>query len=146
ALEQWPARVEFRQRLRLCEIHARLARRYQDKSFKAVLLRLPRDKALEVYDELLERIETHYVEPGAMGPLLRRGLDTLEVALRDPAFLDANAPGASAERVQWLRDSYRQRRNRLAARDRNEAKAHVVAACDLAGKALGVGPAAIVLE
>src|SRR5262245_59489394 len=32
ALEQWPERTDFRHRLRLCESHYRLTRRYQDRS------------------------------------------------------------------------------------------------------------------
>ena len=62
ALEQWPGRVEFRHRLRLCETHYKLVRRYQDRSFREVLLPLSRDQALALYDEVLERIELHYVE------------------------------------------------------------------------------------
>jgi carboxyl-terminal processing protease len=93
ALEQWPSRSEFGRRRRLCESHCKLVRRYQDQSFRKVLLRLPRQKAMDLYDELLDRIETHYVDPVSLEPLVRRGLDNMEVALRDPAFLDTNAPG-----------------------------------------------------
>src|SRR5262249_24468909 len=143
ALEQWPAHSEFRHRLRLCEIHSTLVRRYQDRSFRNVLLRLPTDRALELYDEVLERIETHYVEPVSLEPLVRRGLDNLEVALRDPAFLQVHAADAPAERVQWLRDSYRSRREHVRARNREEAKAQVLSACDLARKALGIGSTAV---
>ena len=50
---------------------------------------------MELYDELLDRIETHYVDPVSLEPLVRRGLDNMEVALRDPAFLGTNAPGAT---------------------------------------------------
>lgn len=146
ALHQWPARTDFRHRLRLCEIHSKLVRRYQDKSFNAVLLKLPRDKALGLYDELLDRIATHYVEPVAMEPLLRRGFDNLEVALRDPTFLQANAPGAETARVLWLRDAYRKQRSVVKARDHAEARHQVASACDLAQKALGVNPAAVALE
>ena len=44
ALSKEPARTELRHRLRLCESHYRLNRRYQDQSFRNVLLRLPRDQ------------------------------------------------------------------------------------------------------
>src|SRR5205807_2260245 len=115
ALIHWPDRSEFRHRLRLCQIHSKLARRYQDRSFRNVLLRLPNDRALALYDELLERIESHYVEPVSFEPLLRHGLDNLEVALRDPSFLGTNAPNASPERVKWLRDAYRLKREQVAA-------------------------------
>jgi carboxyl-terminal processing protease len=146
ALEQWPARTEFRHRLRLCEIHYKLARRYQDLSFKNVLLRLPQDKALDLFDELLDRIQNHYVEAVALEPLLRHGLDNLEVALRDPAFLQANAKQASAEQVKALRESFRQQRDGLAARDRDDAKAQVSASCELARRSLSLNPTAVILE
>src|SRR3954451_23026551 len=99
AIESWPSRREFNHRRLLCETHYKLIRRYQDQSFRNVLLRLPRDKALALYDELLERIETHYVDPVPLEPMVRRGLDNLEVALRDPEFLKANGSPSAPERV-----------------------------------------------
>jgi carboxyl-terminal processing protease len=146
ALEVWPDRAVFRHRLRLCESHYKLGRRYQDPSFKKVLLHLPRERVLELYDELLERIETHYVEPVELEPLLRKGLDNLEVALRDPVFLTANAPKAAPERVLWLRDALRAQRERVGAKDRQQARAWVVSACDLGARGVGLPPAAVVLE
>src|SRR5579875_589423 len=52
ALEQWPSRSDFGHRLRLCEMHFRIVRRYQDRSFREVLLKLPREKAMELFEEL----------------------------------------------------------------------------------------------
>ncbi len=64
-----PPAVDLRHRLRLCESHYRLGKRYQDRSFREVLLRLPREQALELLDEILERIESNYVEPVGTGSL-----------------------------------------------------------------------------
>src|SRR6185312_13223157 len=142
ALELWPSRTEFNHRRRLCETHYRLVRRYQDQSFRKVLLRLPREKALDLYGEILERIETHYVDPVPLAPLLRRGFDNLEVALRDPAFLQANLGETSSERVEWLRQALRGQRGRLPeGLNRAAARERVLAACELADRALGLGPA-----
>ena len=105
AQELWPSRREFKDRRRLCELHYRVVRRYQDQSFRNVLLRLPRDKALELYDEILDRIASFYVDPVPLEPLIRWGLDNMEVCLRDPAFLRTNAANATPERINWLRDS-----------------------------------------
>ena len=146
ALERWPSRTDFRHRLRLCELHYKLARRYQDRSFRAVLLKLPRDRALALFDELIERIQTHYVDDVEVAPLLRHGLDNLEVALRDPVYLRTNAPGASADRVLWLRDAFARQRAQIVARTRAEARAQVEAACALGQQALGLEPAAVILE
>src|SRR4051812_6822734 len=148
AKDKWPSRPEFKQRLRLAEMHARLVRRYQDSSFRNVLLRLDRDKAFDLFDELIERIESHYVDAVPLEPLVRRGFDNLEVALRDPrfAFLSLNAPGARPERVAWLREQLRARRDRLAVPDRETARDQVLAAADLARQALSIPASAVILE
>jgi carboxyl-terminal processing protease len=149
ACERWPSRTVFDHRRRLCESHYRLSRRYQDQSFRNVLLRLPRETALELYDEILGRIETHYVDPVSLKPMVCRGLDNMEVALRDPYFLKINGGVGQPDRVDWLRDALRRRRDRVvqaAFRDRSEARAEVLAACELARKALNLGPAPVILE
>ena len=146
ALIRWPSRSEFGHRRRLCETHYRIVRRYQDQSFRTVLLKLPKDRALAVYDELLDRIETHYVDPVPLEPLVRRGLDNLEVALRDPNFLRTNVGETAPERVLLLREALRRQRVSSVIPDRASAKAQVLAACDVAGQAIGLGDAAVILE
>ena len=145
-LKSRPDLPDARQRLRLCESHYKLNRRYNDKSFRDVLLRLSAGKAFELYDELLERIETHYVERVALEPLLRHGLDNLEIALRDPSFLKANAPTADPAKVKALRETLRGQRGKVVARDRNQARALVLWACNEARSAAGVSTSAVVLE
>jgi carboxyl-terminal processing protease len=147
ALEQWPSHTDFSHRRLLCETHYKITRRYQDQSFRNVLLRLPREKVLALYEEVLERIETHYVDPVAFEPLVRRGLDNLEVALRDPVFLAPNVPGqVSATRVAWLREMLGERRKQLVVPDRRAARTEVIAALDLADQAIRLNPAAVALE
>lgn len=146
ALDQWPSRGEFVHRRLLCQTHYRLVRRYQDQSFRNVLLKLPRDRALALYDEVLERIESHYVDPAPLDPLVRRGLDNLEVALRDPNFLKSNVGEVSPDRVLWLREALKRQRLRISVPDREVAHSQVLAACDLARQAIGLGDAAVILE
>lgn len=146
ALKVWPSRTDFAHRRRLCEIHHKLVRRYQDLSFRKVLLRLDKAQALALYEELIDRIQSNYVDSVEFGPLLRRGLDNMEVALRDPTFLAPNAPGAQQSRVDWLRNALRSRRNRLAVVDRDGARAEVEAAIGLGQRALNLPPAAVALE
>ena len=141
-----PDRSDLRQRLRLCESHYKLGRRYNDVSFRNVLLRLSADKALELFDELLERIESHYVERVALEPMLRHGLDNLEIALRDPAFLKQNAPSADPARIKTLRETLRGKRMTIVARNRDEARAFVIWACGESRSMAGIGAAAVALE
>jgi carboxyl-terminal processing protease len=146
ALENWPSRTEFTHRLRLCEIHYKLVRRYQDRSFRDVLLKLSRDKAVELYDELVDRIETHYVDRARLEPMIRRGYDNLEVALRDPNFLKHNTTTNEAANITWLRQSLRARRDALEIPSRDIARGEIFEACELARRGLGINDAPIILE
>ncbi|CAN5620392.1 S41 family peptidase [soil metagenome] len=146
ALELWPSRSDFRHRLRLCESHYRLNRRYQDRSFRESLLALPREDVLALYQEVIERIDSYYVEPVAMTGLLRQGYDNLEVALRDETFQKAHGLTNQADRVKWLREAFSSQRARVSARTPKEARAWVEAACDLGRQALDLPASAIALE
>ncbi len=146
ALERWPSRVDFSRRLRLCKIHFSLHRRYTDTSFRAVLLRLPHEQVVDLYDEVLERIQSNYVDEVPFEPLVRNGLDNLEVALRDPYFVKTNAPGSTPERVNVLRDSLRQHRARLSVPDRSSAIRVALASSELARQGIGMALTPVVLE
>jgi carboxyl-terminal processing protease len=146
AVERWPDQPQFSQRKRLCESHYRLGRRYQDQSFRKVLLQLPREKAVALYDEILERIDLNYVDMVPLEPLLRRGYDNMEVALRDPAFFKANQASSAADRVAWLRQALSTRRASLVVPDRQAAHEQLIAVLGLAQKALGLKAAPVALE
>jgi carboxyl-terminal processing protease len=146
ALERWPSRVDFGRRLRLCEIHFKITRRYLDTSFRNILLRLPPEQAADLYDEVLERIETNYVDPVPLEPLVRNGLDNLEVALRDAVFVKTNAPAATPERVNLLRDALRQYRARLSVADRPAAIRLALTSGELARQAIGMNATPVLLE
>ena len=146
AIERWPSRVEFSRRLRLCEIHFKLLRRYSDTSFRNVLLALPQDQAAQLYDEVLERIQSNYVDSVPIEPLVRHGLDNLEVALRDPVFLKANAPTAEADRVTRLRELLRQYRAALAVPNRTDAIRMAMTCSELGRQSIGMGATPVLLE
>ena len=145
---KWPSRTDFKQRLHLCEMHLRLARRYGDQSFRNVLLRLSRDKSLDLFDEMIERIQSFYVDDVPLEPLFRRGLDNLEVALRDPnfAFLKLNAPAATPEQLAYLRDQIRYRRDVLLVPNPDSARRQITEVCNLTRQSAGIPAAAVVLE
>lgn len=146
ALERWPSKIDFARRLRLCELHFKLIRRYQDVSFRSVLLRLPREQAIELYAEVLERVQDHYVDPVPLQPLVRHGLDNLEVALRDPVFIKTNLGKAAPERVTWLRDQFREMRANIRVADRDAAVRLALAACETAHQAVEMPPTPVLLE
>jgi carboxyl-terminal processing protease len=146
AVERWPSHGDFRRRLNLCEIHFKLNRRYSDVSFRNILLRLPHEQAADLYDEVLDRIQTNYVDEVPLEPLVRHGLDNLEVALREPSFVKTNAPAATPERVTWLRDALREYRAQLTVPDRASAIRLAVASSELSRRAIGMASTPVFLE
>src|SRR5262249_34858128 len=107
---------------------------------------IPLAQATELYDEVLERIQTNYVDPVPLKPLVRHGLDNLEVALRDPVFLQTNAPTAAPERVTWLRETLRQYRANLVIPDRTAAVRMALACGELARQSIGMVGSPVLLE
>ena len=146
AVERWPSRTDFSRRLRLCEIHFKLNRRYSDSSFRNILLRLPHEQAVDLYDEVIERIQTSYVDPVPLEPLIRHGLDNLEVALRDPIFVKTNAPQASPERVAELREVLKRYRASLSIPDRSAAIRMANSSCEAAKQAIGLASTPVLME
>lgn len=107
ALEKFPGKAELTGRRRLCEIHHKLARRYQDRSFTQVLLGLSLEQAERLYREVLLHLDENYVEAVPIERALRRGLDNLEVALRDANFLRHHLPNADEAKVESVRQALR---------------------------------------
>ena len=142
------------QRLRLCESAiTSLAAATSMRASRNVLLRLPQDQGrAELYDELLDRIETHYVLSGwhLSRACCGIGLDNLEIALRDPAFLKVNAPGrrARAGQAAPAKRCGSRRPSEFSSRGRDDARvpARGLGLRERGPRAAGINPAAVVLE
>ena len=62
AIRQYPHDAVLQQRFDAARLHYDLERRYTDRSFCASVLRLSTERALELYSQVLLKIEAHYVE------------------------------------------------------------------------------------
>ncbi|MGO9115232.1 MAG: hypothetical protein ACLP9L_38965, partial [Thermoguttaceae bacterium] len=91
-LRQFPQDGILEKRFELARLHYDLSRRYADHSFAEKVSRMPAEKALELYLQVLLKIETHYVEQPAWKDLVDRGTSDLETALGEPVFLQRNLP------------------------------------------------------
>lgn len=67
-----------------------LSRRYHDPSYLGELLNLSEAKAIDLYREVLRKIQTHYVESIDLSRLIRHGTYHLDLALSEPLFLARN--------------------------------------------------------
>jgi carboxyl-terminal processing protease len=109
------------------------------------MLSLPRNQALNLYDEVLRKIDESYVEPVSSAKLFRAGVDSLLIASEDSQFLKVHFRGAEPARLGEFRDLLRQWRA-MPVRDRAEADRYVMTICDQAHLMLEVSAAPVVLE
>jgi carboxyl-terminal processing protease len=145
AAKAHPTSTLLRERLRNCEIHYGLARRYRDSSFRSKLLTMPRSQALRLYDEVFRKIEESYVDPLEPGRLFRSGVEHLLVACDDEPFRRANLRGESTGDVAAFRERLRQWKS-AAVRNRDDAVRLASHVSSDAERMLGLPAAPIVLE
>ncbi|HWB09481.1 MAG TPA: S41 family peptidase [Pirellulales bacterium] len=100
---QFPAARHLEQRLQLCRIHYDLARRYTDRTFRDTVAGLSHRQAVDLYSDVLLKIQAHYVDTPDWRRLAEFGNTSLLVALADPLFVEANLPGVSSAQVERVR-------------------------------------------
>ena len=139
-LRQFPQDNALEKRFELARLHYDLGRRYADRSFAEHVARMPAEKALDLYLQVLLKIETHYVEQPAWKDLVERGTSDLETALGEPIFLERNLPNAKPAAVEAFRRELRQTLAQRSAANRLDARDSALAAANLAQQRLGLRP------
>ncbi len=146
ALKDIPGDPQLSERADWAKIHYNLARRYADASFCKSVTTLNVREALELYDEILLKIQTHYVDNVDWRRLVRRGTQTLEIALRDSAFIDTNLRSVSTAQADHALLRLHAVIDRLPISQRRDAVAAVGHAAQILQRQLGIRPAAVVME
>ncbi len=145
-LRQFPEENTLEKRFELARLHYDLGRRYADRSFAENVARMPAEKALDLYLQVLAKIETHYVQQPAWKDLVERGTWDLETALAEPVFLQRNLPNRNLADVEAFCRELRQTLAGRGAANRMEARESAVAAANLAQQRLGLAPTIVILE
>ena len=109
ALRETPGNQQIRQRRTIARIHFDLERRYNDRSFIKSVSESSNAKTLEVYSEILLKIQSYYVDTPDWTEIVNYGLASLEIALNTKDFVDRNIPGTDQSQIdratQALRSS-----------------------------------------
>lgn len=145
-LRQFPEENVLEKRFEVARLHYDLGRRYADRSFAENVSRMPAEKALELYLQVLLKIETHYVEQPAWKDLVDRGTSDLETALSEPVFLQRNLPNGNPATVEAFCRELRQTLAQRSVASRTEARDSAVVAANLAQQRLGLAPTIVILE
>lgn len=107
AVRDYPERSEFQQRVTVARTHLDVARRYADRSFVTSLGQLSEQQALDLYAELLLKIDTYHVAEPRWAQLVRRGVLHLEIACTEPAFVQLHPQPVSSDIMRRFHDQVR---------------------------------------
>ena len=146
AIRLFPGERSLQQRFDLARLHYDLQRRYTDRSFLQAIADLPPGEALDLYAEVLLKIQSHYVDVPNWKGLVERGTNNLAVALRERAFVERNLPHQNQSAVDALQHEIRSTLGRQAVPSRSAARDAVALAAQLAQQRLGIHPTTVVME
>lgn len=93
SIKRWPDDRDLSYGLRRSKIHFGIERRYSDSSFRSNMLTISRHDALSLFDEVINKIKSHFVDPLSSTSFVAHGTESLYIALANEKFLDHHLPG-----------------------------------------------------
>ncbi len=151
SLKKWPSDRELSYGLRRSKIHFGIERRYSDNSFRANMLTLSRNDALSLFDEVLAKIKSHFVDPLSSTSFVAHGTESLYLALANERFLEYHLPSRNSRST--TRDGLARLRDTLRTQYWNKSLNSGITAhqtlnevADLAESLTGLNSTAVVLE
>ncbi len=146
SLKQWPESKELQLGLRRSRIHFSIERRYNDLSFQHELLALSRNDALNLFDDVLARVRSNYVDPISSTSFVAHGTESLYLALANPKYLERNLPGVSSDQIKKVRGILREQYWNRPVGNQSEARAVVNEVCQISQEHAGLDCSAVVME
>ena len=89
--------------LRRTRIHFGVDRRYSDRSFEEKLLTKGRAEALDLFEDILSRVQYEYVEPVKETRFVAHGTESLYMALKNDRFTAKNKIDDKTEAIDRVR-------------------------------------------
>lgn len=146
ALREYPQEHALQARFDTARLHYSLEQRYDDRSFRESLRTLRPQQALDLYGDLLGKIEAHYYTTPPWQDLTSRGAQAMDIALADEGFLRSHAIRVRGQQVERLRTDLAQLPNRYAIRSSRDASAVAAQVARLASQRIGLNETATLLE
>ncbi len=146
ALRTFSGEAKLTRRLLISRLHYDVVRRSGDSAIERMIDTVSVNDALDLYSEVLARLETSYVENVSMQDIVRSGTAYLEVALTEAGFLKAHLPGVSPQVIEEFRQSIHKVTLTRRSNSRMDARRTVMAAAQAAEESIGLRPAATVMQ
>ncbi len=146
ALRDHPNHAALGNRHNLAKIHYDLTRRYNDASFIRSVRSLDERQALNMYSEVLVKVETHYVATPNWNNLVGRGTQDLQIALYQPKFASQHLAGKSRGELEEFSAAIGRWQSSRDVQTRQQAIDTVAAVANFAEQRLGIPRSATTLE
>ncbi len=146
ATRKYPDHAELKRRLLISRLHYDVLRRCLDVTMLDNLKQASVQDVLELYSEVLARLEMSYVDPLEMTQLVRGGTAYLEVALTEPKFIEAFLNGQNAQVIEQFRTNIHRHTLSRPINNRFEARSIVASAAANAEKQIGLSPTITVMQ
>lgn len=141
-----PNQPDLVKRLTFARAHYDVCRRYSDSSFAATIDGLTQQDAIGVYDEVLLKINTHFVHQPNWQELFNRGRTSLEVALTEAPFIERNLAKLSPQEVASLKQELQRLAGAAVINDRRRAIDTVYSIAGNLQQKFGLRGQAVILE
>jgi carboxyl-terminal processing protease len=145
-VRQHPGDADLQRRFDFTRLHYDLCRRYRDNSFRDAVARLSLLDALDLYSDVVGKMQVHYVEIPRWKELIERGTNDLEVALTEPSFVEGLRLKVEPRVLDDFRQELWQQLGPRVVAGPMDARQAVADAARLGQQRLGLSPTAVVLE
>jgi carboxyl-terminal processing protease len=146
SLNVLPLNKQITERMQISRVHLDVTRRYADRSFIESVERSTPAQALEVYQDVVSKLETYYVDSVDYAKLALYGTAFLEVALTERDFLQKHLPKTPSASTE----NFRRNVHRLVFGKRissaSELKGLVQLVAGQAQEQIGLNPTATIFE
>ncbi|MEX0701124.1 MAG: S41 family peptidase [Planctomycetales bacterium] len=146
ALQDWPDDKDLQYGLRRAKVNFGIERRYADASFDSSLVRLSEPEALDLFDDVLGRIRSDFVDPLSATSFVAHGTESLYLALVNEKFRARNVPLADDARIGRVRSVLREQYWNKPVPHQQAARQTLGEICELGRRELGLSPGAVVME
>lgn len=146
ALKKWPENKNIKYGLRRSKIHFGIDRRYMDDSFSKVLLSQSRREAFILFDEILSKIQSHFVDPLSSTSFVAHGTESLYLALANDEFTKTHLRGVPPEKIRKVRRILRENYWNKQISGHHGAHQLINEVCDLTYQNIGLRDTAVIAE
>ena len=138
AIKDFPRDQAIRDSSKQARLHYDLQRRYSDKTFIDTLGATSPTRALNVYAEVLLKIQSYYVDDPHWNELADYGWKSLEIAAETPEFRRTNAPNMSVAQFESVLRRTQESMKNHPIRSRHDAYIYANQAASMLEKLAGI--------